>query len=346
MKKRRGSLWGLILSIYIVLEISVTLKATVISNNEDDFLHYKTLYPRLLEKKEGTLIMSDSPEVVKAEGILYQAEAKGIGRILFHHLNETKEAKRLVIMAENKSSQKQLLTIEKSSIEGPAYHILHTGERVLTNYLQHAHTKYYFFEPHEKRILVDTSPLKWQPKQVVSGLLDFKTQEEMVFTVLVGHKGEALEAFESKSYLARDKEPRGTFDHLDYTYAIHLKEKGAFKWGIGEKEMDFEKGKDSITGEEVINWGNYGVLYHLKIKTDYDTCILINPRGGVFKGAVALDEHTPQIIERPHFFKQKQEIIPIYHLKAGSMHTLHYMLPNGSAAPVYIGFLTKASEKE
>lgn len=346
MQKKRGCFWRVMLGVMISLMQAACVNAQGLNLPRQDLLSYETLTPKLIKQTKGTLIMSDSPEVVKAEGILYKASAKENGRLLFHHLNETTANKRFVIIAENKSDQKQILTVNQSSIEGPAYHILHTGERVLTNYLQNKQTKYYFFAPREKQLLIDTSPLKWQPHQVVSGMLDFQVQEEMRFTALASHEGETIGEMLQKPYLKRDKEPRGTFEHLDYTYRIHLDKQGAFKWGIGEQQDEFEKGIDSVTGEEVINYGNYGVLYHLKIKTDYKTLILINPRGGVFKGAVALDEHTPQIIERSHFFKHEQEVVPIYCLEAGSEHILHYMLPNGSAAPVYIGFLTMAPEEE
>lgn len=49
----------------------------------------------------GNLVLSDSPETVPADGIMYQDVVNGDTRLFFHHVNGTNEPKKIVVLLEN-----------------------------------------------------------------------------------------------------------------------------------------------------------------------------------------------------------------------------------------------------
>ena len=90
---------------------------------------------------EGSMIMSDSPEEVIREGILYRDAINGNGRILIHHINKFSDSsvawgsKRLVVVAENTSNVPVTLTLSNKTIKGPVTDILFLGQKLLYDYL-------------------------------------------------------------------------------------------------------------------------------------------------------------------------------------------------------------------
>lgn len=54
--------------------------------------------------KEGTLLVSDSPEYPNAAGILAKGTIKGRGRIYYYNVNASGAPARLVIYADNKKN--------------------------------------------------------------------------------------------------------------------------------------------------------------------------------------------------------------------------------------------------
>ncbi len=49
----------------------------------------------------GKLLLSDSPEMVTADGIMYQDTVEGDARLFFHHVNATDKARKIVVLLEN-----------------------------------------------------------------------------------------------------------------------------------------------------------------------------------------------------------------------------------------------------
>ena len=48
-----------------------------------------------------TLLFSDSPEMVKASGIMYQDKVQGDIRLFFHHVNDTDSLKKIAVVFRN-----------------------------------------------------------------------------------------------------------------------------------------------------------------------------------------------------------------------------------------------------
>lgn len=296
---------------------------------------------------KGTLIMSDSPECVNEEGILYQENVKGKGRLLFHHVKKNSsntEANRLIVMVENKSKEPQVFSIGKCVVKGPSPHILYIGQQLLVDYFNSKTNVYYLLDACEKRVIYDSIGSQWKQEEVISGLMDFYVKEEVQLTVIMSNTSEDDVNFLDLTYLERDKEPRGTFNCLEKHYKIELPEKGASYISFEDNDKAWAKGTDGITQEERLNIGNYGIMYHITLKASADTQISINPRGGVFCGAIQFDGENPIEIKREHYFKQEKESVIIGTILAHETKELYYMLPNGSAAPVRFIFQVMCPE--
>ena len=48
-----------------------------------------------------TLLFSDSPEMVRATGIMYQDKVLGDARLFFHHVNDTDSLKKIAVVFRN-----------------------------------------------------------------------------------------------------------------------------------------------------------------------------------------------------------------------------------------------------
>ena len=84
------------LTFFMIFAISVSVKTAFA---QDDNWNWREGIPKYEEAKvkiveDGpTLLFSDSPEMVKACGIMYQDKVQGDVRLFFHHVNDKKKIK-------------------------------------------------------------------------------------------------------------------------------------------------------------------------------------------------------------------------------------------------------------
>ena len=300
---------------------------------------YKRLQPKQILVQDGTLLLSNSPETVKQTGVLYQDQIKGSGRLLFHHVNQTENAeKKLVIVADNMTEKYQMLRVYRKATIRPDYHYLRAGEEVLKAYFHNTLEQVYFLAPHERIVLYDSKGTNWPVQSVQSGMMDLEVEDDLRITFAMLERNEPIHAIDHLEGLDKDMAPRGTFECLTKYQYVLLPSDGKAYYLIEEDEEDWMQGKDALTEERAINYGNYGIMYKITLMAMADTEVFICPRGGIFQGMVRWDDGQICYIKRPHVFKVNKERIPIGKLKQGEVKTLEYFLPNGSAAPVLFGF--------
>ena len=307
---------------------------------------YKEIFPSEVTFGEGVLMMSDSPESVKAVGILYRDTLSGTGRILIHHCNDFTEEdnlaenKRLVLMAENKTDTPASFILSNRIIKGPSEDTLFVGQQLLYAFLKGDGYNSYTLNPGEKMYIYDSGNRKWGKNQLISGKADFQIDGKITFTVAAIGKNTAMNEIELLPNLAKDVHPRGTFNTTDIYQKIDLIDDEPVKLLLGKGDDEWAQGYDAITGEAVKNRGNFGIVYHLKITAKHDTGVILNPRGGIFRGAVKWDGNKVYLTPSKGFFSgHNSKAVMIGNLKAGETRTLEYVLPNGSASPVLIGFI-------
>ncbi|HHX62972.1 MAG TPA: copper amine oxidase N-terminal domain-containing protein [Epulopiscium sp.] len=297
---------------------------------------------------EGTLLMSDSPEDVKYKGILYRDTVGGIGRILFHHNNmfteeeNALERKRLVLMAENPTDKPVNFIISDKTIKGPATDTLYVGQQLLLEFLRGNGHNSYSLAPGEKMYLYDSGDRKWDRGHLISGQMDFDIDGELKITIAAIGNNTKMNDIVMLPDLGRDVHPRGTYDKINIFHKIELKGNEPAKLLLGTGPEEWIDGYDAITGEIVKNRGNYGVTYSLEITAKEDTGIILNPRAGVFRGAVRWDGTKSYLApSKGYFTGHNSKAVMLGVIKAGETRRLDYVLPNGSASPVLLGFIPK-----
>lgn len=320
---------------WIIFSIPCQFVANVLPGYED----YKQIKPYEVLEEAGTLILSNSPETVKENGILYQDQFVGKGRLVFHHVNATyKENQKLIICVTNLSPKSQLFIVDREGHTPPHNHYIEAGNQLIRAYFKCTTSKVFVMKPYESILIYDSAHLNWKPQMVLSGMMDVYANDRVQVTFAFMEKEKSVEAINVLKPLERDLAPRGTFKCLTKYQYIELKGKQDIYYLIEDEVDDWLRGRDGLTGKEAINYGNYGVLYKIKLIAEEDATIFICPRGGVFQGTVYWEDGQKYLIARKHAFKTKKERIKIGKIKKGELKTLNYILPNGSAAPVLIGF--------
>lgn len=323
---------------------------TIIDNMKGfNFQDYKEVAPELTLQQEGKLIMSNSPEQLIKEGILYQDTVSGEGRMIMHHVNnfsdESNEAnnKKFIVIAQNKTAERVTLKISQKSIKGPLYDILNAGQEVLELYLMHSpEVIEYTLDPGEKIYLYNSAPRIWSKGRVISGLFNFEAAGDVTFTTAVSNEKRSLEEILAMPVIKRDPiHNRGTFNTISRTYVINLKDYNEpTKLLIGNKgKEEWITGVDATSGEEIYNMGNYGLSHYIKVTAKEDTGVLLNPRGGIYRGAIGWDNGHVIIIPRYGAFTKPVRAATLGVVEEDDFRIFEYILSNGSAAPLLFGFV-------
>lgn len=321
-----------------------------IIDNFDNFNYstYREVPSDITTFKEGTLYLSDSPENVKANGILYRDTVGGLGRILIHHHNSfteeenIAEPKKLVLVADNPTDKPVSFTISNRSAKGPSPDILFVGQLVLRDYLKGAPPENYTLQPGEQMVIYDSSSKRWEKGQLISVQMDFDISGSLELTTVALGKSTSISNIEYLPELDKDVHPRGTFDKTDIYHEIITDSSEPTKLVLGAGAAEWLTGYDAITGETVQNRGNFAVNYKIKITATEDIGVMLNPRAGLFRGAMKWDNEEPFLApSRGYIMGHNSKGVMLGVIKAGETKTLHYSLPNGSASPVILVFMPK-----
>ena len=307
----------------------------------DASIYHSSLIP-------GTMMMSDSPEEVYQEGILYQDHIDGTGRLLLHHINNFSDysvafgEKRLVLVAENKTDKPITVTLGNKTIRGPVEDILHLGQKVLYDYLAGTKDEVITLKPGEKKYIYDSGK-KWKQNTCISGLMDVTTTGKVTFTTAAVSSGSTLNTMGKLEYLTQNIHPRGTFEGVGIKYKLNLSSTKPTKIVLGNGQDEWVKGYDALTYNVAYNKGNYGVTYYITMTASEDTGIILNPRANVFRGAVKwVGEGVYNAPNIGTIFNNTYKAVSLGTIKAGETKTLEYMLPNGSAAPIVLAFIPES----
>ncbi len=321
-----------------------------IIDNFDNFnyLSYRTVSAHETILKDGTLFLSNSPENVKSNGILYRDTVGGAGRILLHHHNSfteeenAVEPKKVVLVAENTTDEPVSFSISNRSEKGPSTDILFIGQQVLYDYLKGSPVQTYSLKPGEKAFIYDSASKKWDKGQVVSVQMDFNVEGTVALTTAVLGRDAKIDDIQYLPELDKDAHPRGTFDKTDIYHKIHVDNSEPTKLVLGAGAEEWVNGYDAITGEMAQNRGNFAVNYKIEITATEDTGIMLNPRAGLFRGALKWDNEEPFFApSKGYFMGHNSKGVMLGVVKAGETRTLEYSLPNGSASPVLLVFMPK-----
>ena len=246
----------------------------------------------------GKLLLSDSPEMVPADGILYQDAVEGDARLFFYHVNDTKSSKQMEVILENTGAQAATVAVRQFGLGGPGYAWMLVGKEAMAAYFAGSQPYNLQIPPHG---MVSLSTLigetAVQPNMLINGIFDFFADRQVQVKVLM------LPMFvDVKEYLKTAKILPADEVHLRGSFAgmnreiVPLKHydsdyDGPVALTLADNGIDpYLKGVDAVDGSAVVNYGNYGVMYQLAVpfKGKHNVACFLSPQGGEYAGAVAL----------------------------------------------------------
>ena len=270
----------------------------------------------------GTLIFSDSPEYVRKNGILYTDTVRGDARILFYHLNDTGVKKKLAVIVENVYPVANKIEITRGGFAFPDNNFLSVGKATQQIYMQdNFHDTIKLSKGERKLFQAEMDNVTIDAGHLIYGVYDFTAAKPVkIYVLMYPANMNPLKFLDTAKILPKDEHKlRGTFKKMNRTLKLRKtydpKVDGIGYVLIGDNETDFfKKGIDATDGEEVINYGNYGVNYTLEFRTKSATRFCLCPLGGFYAGVMRYNHNGKfEIIPTPSgkiFFGDKENFEP------------------------------------
>lgn len=321
-----------------------------------------TELPVTMTEQGGKLLLSDSPEMVPADGITYQDTVSGDVRLFFHHVNATKELKKIVVLLVNDSDTVTDVVVNKYGLGGPGFDYLAIGKTAQMDYLQQENIEL-IEVPAKGTALLEPALAKKvvAPDELVNGIYDFQCKIPIKVVVMMLPVDAEPATFAAKaSVLPTDSQRlRGTFagrDRLLVPSQVYNSAKdGVMAITLADHKLDtYVSGIDATDGSQTLNYGNYGVMYKLFFPTAFEQnfAVYLNPRGGEYAGGMKVkyrhqEEGTIGTPADKLFFGSKT-INDVAHLgdyAGGQSLWLTFSPPGASNLPVKIILAPVAENK-
>lgn len=291
----------------LAINSTVSAEAELTSSKADMQRDLSTLpeWEMIASQYGGKLLLSDSPEIVPADGITYQDTITGDVRLFFHHVNGTTEPKRIVVWLENNGPQPAHISVYQWGLGGPGYNYVEVGKDVQMTYMKGIVSLYEVEVPAKggASLIPGLNNTVVQPNMLVNGMYDFTADQPVTVKVMMLPVKANMEKFATQAkVLPTDKERlRGTFAGknrlLVSTKNYNPCEDGPVAFTLADNNLDqYMLGIDATDGSKVQNYGNYGVVYRLYLPSEYNGKInyLLNPHGGEYAGAIGVKYRNKQ----------------------------------------------------
>lgn len=246
----------------------------------------------------GTLIFSDSPEYVEDNGILYSDTVQGDGRVLFYHVNETQQTKHLAVVLENENDELISVHVSRGHTSKPDSNYMVVGKETQLGYFGRTLNYDLIIMPHRRKVLdPEMSRQILHSGDLVYGVYDFYSGSPVKVSVVMCPSNQDPAHFIKKArQLPKDSHMlRGTFQGMNRIITgkrpYDPEEDGPVFIPLADDYSDkYAAGVDVTDGSEALNYGNYGILYKLKLPTVKKgrTQYLFQPLGGIYAGAMTV----------------------------------------------------------
>lgn len=299
----------------------------------------------------GKLLLSDSPEEFTETGILYSDVVEGHARLFYHHVNAMLYDKRVAVVLENKQNKPVKVTVYRQGIAGPHLDYLLVGKTAQENYFASRGVQVIEIPAKSAKILDEkAAAVRIKPQQLVNGIYDFVTDGPVQVKVMaVGSYADPLDEHKKAKVLPADRHHlRGTFPYADRIkmprQVYDPNQHGQQVLTLGDGVIDpYITGVDATDGSAVLNYGNYGVLYQIFLPTapaeKKMIGIKLNPRGGVYAGALELKINTQ--LQPPvgtpgdrTFLESPDTATDVGKIKPDTNLWVHFMPPGASNLPI------------
>ncbi|NIK77968.1 PKD repeat protein [Paenibacillus castaneae] len=300
-----------------------------------------------IESKGGrTLYMSNAPERFFGEGLLYEDDLNDASRLFLHHRNGSEERLKIAVVATNKGTESVKLKLGNRGLAGPSVSAMQFGSAAVLRYLQGSTAREMIIEPGASvPILPELEKIIMNPTEGFSGLLDVDMDGPLTFTTLALNEFTDPVSVVSNAPLLEKVGNRGKF--FDTDQYIEVNE----KVGVTESKLrlgsrgDVMVGVDALTGGMTYNGGEYGAVTTVKLKSvAYGTRILLNPRAGIFQGAVSVNGKVISVPTGGHVNLSEGVLLYTHKPTGAELNspqevTIQYTSPGASSLPILFVFL-------
>jgi hypothetical protein len=246
----------------------------------------------------GKLLLSDSPEMVSTDGILYQDKVQGDVRLFFYHVNASRTAKKMDVVLENKSNEVAHVNVKQYSLGGPGYAWMAVGKETLSTYLSGSPV-YQITVPPGRVVPLSASISETAvlPNMLINGIFDFVADRPLTVKVMMLPMLADSEKFSKKAQILPPDQYhlRGTFEganrQLVAVKAYDPTKDNAAALTLADNKVDhYLEGNDATDGTKVINYGNYGVMYQIILPSSGNgkVAYYLVPMGGAYAGAIGI----------------------------------------------------------
>jgi hypothetical protein len=247
----------------------------------------------------GTLLFSDSPEMVTSDGILYQDKVEGKVRLFFYHVNASVVAKKVDVILENKGQEVAHVTVSQYGLAGPGYDWMAVGKQGMTSYLAGSQSYQINVPPGGTVPLsIHISETAVLPNMLIKGVFDFSVDRQITVKVMMLPVLEDSDKFaKTAKILPPDQHHlRGTFAganrQLSPVRTYDPAHDGTVALTLADNVVDhYLEGIDATDGTKVVNYGNYGVVYQILFPSKNSgkfACYFV-PMGGAYAGAIGIN---------------------------------------------------------
>ncbi|QMV44286.1 copper amine oxidase N-terminal domain-containing protein [Cohnella cholangitidis] len=253
--------------------------------------------PYWINDREQTLIRANSPETILEEGIYYEDTVTGNVRFLLHNRNGRTNPVKIYVLLTNENAEPATVRLGAKGMAGPNPFVSTVGRAVTGRFLESVlNPKYSYLQipSGESRLIFEEySEKTLRPGDVYSMFADVQMSANLKFQVVV--IDEQREVMSMMPYLkllpSNDRHIRGTFENANRMMYVNQTigdEKS--RMILADNIVDTRlSGLDKTTDTPVLNMGNYGVLYTIKLSNvQPHTAIVVNLAGDITQGRLPL----------------------------------------------------------
>ncbi|MDI6709277.1 MAG: stalk domain-containing protein [Bacillota bacterium] len=304
------------------------------------------------KQSDRVLLRCNNPEKIPGSGILYRDTVSGPARLMIHHLNSSSADIRIWVLARNSGTEPVTVTTTRQGGAGPSKSILQLGRTHLSRFFSAQAPESVTLQPEQTlAVLPAVSAAVIKPGQCFTALADIELSApvpvEFTFAALAP-AADPVKELPQLAPLPGDGHIRGTFPDADRTLTIDTAlGRMHQRLLLGDYEHDPPaEGVDALTGQKVQNQGNYGVVYRITLKdVRARTGVLVNARGGVFCGAVALDGKTIMGVPQDGILQPQKWAVILHRQADNGPLTVEFSPPSGSFLPVNLLFAPVPQKK-
>jgi len=296
-----------------------------------------------------TSVRTNSPEQLTGAAIDYSDMISGAVRFNIHKQNIAEQPLELHLVATNDSDLPTTVTTNRFVYAGPVTHVSTAGKtaagRFLEKLLEPLQPETITLQPGESVELIKNVPAI-TPAKTLTIFGEYYSPDPILYTLVVTEKnGDGIASLDTLSQSEHDgKHIRGTFKGGNRDIIVNkvLGENRGEKLVLGDKVQEYDKlltGVDAVTGEQIINYGNGGVVYNLDLEIAPHTAVLLNPRGGHYGGALIVNDHVVPLTSNS-ILKGQEEAGFIY--RSGNYQesiNIKYIVAPGSNMPLHLMFV-------